>query len=218
MSDQDCGSTISTCPLSLSTPVAAGRCDSQRLRNNLMYKLGVEINQAKQGSPSRPQESILGSARVIQPLKSSEKDEEKETTTGFWPFAALFRAKEASELHAFGEGDENPSLASSFASEADERSSSSRSADSSSRKLRFNEQVEVCLIPKRDEYSKRIRVHLWFSPEEMAAAAHRNTIEFAAEGWDPVNCMEEENMYRCLSTNELIHPVHIEQPDAISSP
>jgi hypothetical protein len=176
-----------------------------------MYKLGVEINQAKQGNPSRSQESLLGSARVIQPLKSSHKDEEKETTTGFWPFVTLFRAKEAAELQPFGETEEHPAMTSSFASEADEGSASSRSADSS-RKLRFNEQVEVCLIPKRDEYSKRIRVHLWFSPEEMAAAAHRNTIEFAAEGWDPMNCMEEENMYRCLNTNELIHPVHIEQP------
>jgi hypothetical protein len=178
-----------------------------------MYKLGVELNQMKLDVTHRAPQSILGSARGMEPLKGPLNDEEKETSGGFWPFAALFRAKEASVLPQFGEVDDSPSLTSSFASEAEERSNSVRSVESS-RKLRFNEQVEVCLIPKRGEYSKRIRVHLWYSPEEMAAAAHRNTIEFAAEGWDPQNCMEEENMYRCLSTNELIHPVHIEQPQA----
>jgi glycerol-3-phosphate dehydrogenase len=179
-----------------------------------MLRLGVEINQVKQGVPLRSPESILGSARVIEPLKNTDSDEDRETKPAFWPFAALFRAKEAAELPSLREPYESPSLTLSSASaEMDERSTSVRSEDSS-RKLRFNEQVEVCFIPKRDEYSKRIRVHLWHSPEEMAAAAHRNTIEFAAEGWDPQNCMEEENMYRCLSTNELIHPVHVEQPVA----
>ena len=111
--------------------------------------------------------------------------------------------------------EDSPSLSSSVSSEHDLNSASVKSIGSescTSRKLKFNEQVEVCLIPKKEEYSKRIRVHLWNSPEEMAANAHRNTLEFAAEGWDWRNVMEDENMYRCLATNELIHPVHIEQP------
>lgn len=163
---------------------------------------------------------MLGNRRITtEPLKSARDDDDDDDNeegenerSGFWPFVALFRARETSELRVFGGPDqESPSLSSSFVSEVDERSTSVASVESSSRKLRFKEQVDVCLIPKREEYSKRIRVHLWYSPEEMAAAAHRNTIEFAAEGWDPMNCMEEENMYRCLTTNELIHPVHIEQ-------
>lgn len=185
---------------------------------NLMYKLGMELNQQAVGQREalRTQETLLGRVRITEELKSGDEgnDSEKDDRGALWHLGALFGVRRPSptpSLSDSSEEEESPSLSSSFGSELDARSSSVRSVDSAPKKIMFNEEVAVCLIPKRDEYSKRIRGHLWNSPEEMAAAAHRNSIEFAAEGWDAKNCMEEENMYRCLKTNELIHPVHVEQ-------
>lgn len=168
---------------------------------------------------ARTQDSILGNVRVItEPLKNgSEKEPEDKSTPGLWVFASLFGAKkeEVERSEESSTFSDSPSLSSSLNSSEHGENADARSEVSISsavRKLKFNEQVEVCLIPKKEEYSKRIRGHLWNSPEEMALNAHRNTVEFAAEGWDWRNVMEDENMYRCLATNELIHPVHIEQP------
>ena len=89
-------------------------------------------------------------------------------------------------------------------------SESSNTEGTTIRKLTFNEEVSVCPIPKREEYSKRIRSHLWSSSHEMMLNCERNSIEFAAEGWDWRNSLEDDQMYRCVATNELIHPVHVE--------
>ena len=173
---------------------------------------------AKASQPPRSQDTLLGNARRIEPLKSAgDEDASEKPAMGLWGFAALFGPKKSSSDQNLEESnmhDDSPSLSASFSSDMDENSTSATSGTSGAsamRKLKFNEQVEVCLIPKKEEYSKRIRCHLWHSPEEMALNAQRNTIEFAAEGWDWRNVMEDENMYRCLATNELIHPVHIEQ-------
>ncbi len=215
MTDQECISTTTSEPRSQLASVASSG-DSQRLRNKLILKLGVESNVATPLPPLRSQDTLLGNARITEPLKNPDDDSSVEKpTSGLWAFAALFGLKESSnENQESIFQDDSPSLSSSFSSEIDENSASARSGGSLSsavRKLKFKEQVDVCLIPKKEEYSKRIRCHMWHSPEEMALNAHRNTIEFAAEGWDWRNVMEDENMYRCLATNELIHPVHIEQ-------
>jgi hypothetical protein len=194
----------------------SGSDESQRIRNKLIFKLGLESQMAKAAQPARAQDTLLGTARIIEPLKSAGGDDAAEKPKGgLWPFAALFGRKQSSDQNLESSmHDDSPSLSASFSSDMDENSTSATSGASGAsamRKLKFNEQVEVCLIPKKEEYSKRIRCHLWHSPEEMALNAQRNTIEFAAEGWDWRNVMEDENMYRCLATNELIHPVHIEQ-------
>ena len=170
----------------------------------------------------RTEDSVLGNARITtEPLKSNLSEETKSNspTSVFWMIEGLFGKRKSSDENddsssAHDEKEDSPSLSMSVSSENDANSADALSVTDTgaSRKLKFNEQVEVCLIPKKEEYSKRVRVHLWNSPEEMAANAHRNTVEFAAEGWDWRNVMEDENMYRCLATNELIHPVHIEQP------
>ena len=217
MFEQDCNTTMSSEHQSQASPMTPG--DSDRIRNNLMYKLGLETEKPRIVLPARAQERALEKFRVVtEPLKDpEEKESDDKTTSALWGFASLFGAKkdqpERNEESSLGD---SPSLSSSFSSSiiGDNADSilSVGSISSTLRKLKFNEQVEVCLIPKKEEYSKRIRGHLWNSPEEMALNAHRNTVEFAAEGWDWRNVMEDENMYRCLSTNELIHPVHIEHP------
>ncbi|CAJ1940354.1 unnamed protein product [Cylindrotheca closterium] len=76
------------------------------------------------------------------------------------------------------------------------------------KRLSFDEKVEVLPIPMRHEYSQTERARLWSSAIEIHENATRNTIEFASEGWDWKNVLEDDKMYVCQATSELIHPCH----------
>jgi len=195
-------------------PTESSTVTSRRIRSNLFFKLGVDPNQALQ-APTRKDPSLLGNTKIQkEPLKALEEVEEKGESpeSSRWSWAAIFGKQPQECDNDVVDETPMPSLSSSMTSREGPPSVSSTSPPSPTRrKLTFNEEVEVCLIPKKEEYSKRIRGFLWNSPEDLMLNARRNSVEFAAEGWDWRNAMEDENMYRCLSTNELIHPVHIEQ-------
>jgi hypothetical protein len=73
----------------------------------------------------------------------------------------------------------------------------------------FNNYVDVISIPNRNEYSRRIRAKLWSTATELHLNASRNTIEFAADGWDWRTATEEDKMPICPTTGEPMHPIHV---------
>jgi hypothetical protein len=79
------------------------------------------------------------------------------------------------------------------------------------RKICFNDSVSVAHIPMRSEYSDRVRSRMWSNRYEIHENATRNAIEFQAEGWDWRTVTEDEGMFVCTSSGELIHPVHCQQ-------
>jgi len=81
---------------------------------------------------------------------------------------------------------------------------------SDKKRISFNDSVKVVPIPKRDEYSNRISSRMWSNLEEIRENASRNALEFAAEGWNWRTVTEDDKMYICCMTGELIHPVHYE--------
>eukprot|EP00591_Stephanopyxis_turris_P006552 CAMPEP_0195509806 /NCGR_PEP_ID=MMETSP0794_2-20130614/2641_1 /TAXON_ID=515487 /ORGANISM="Stephanopyxis turris, Strain CCMP 815" /LENGTH=196 /DNA_ID=CAMNT_0040637111 /DNA_START=44 /DNA_END=634 /DNA_ORIENTATION=+ len=76
------------------------------------------------------------------------------------------------------------------------------------RRITFDDCVNVRPIPMRNEYSNRIRHRLWSNSIEIHENAARNSVEFAAENWDWRSATEDDSMYVCCVTGELIHPVH----------
>jgi hypothetical protein len=50
--------------------------------------------------------------------------------------------------------------------------------------VNFEGTVSVVEIPSRYQYSDRIKKHIWSNSIEISEMAHRNFIEFEAEGFD----------------------------------
>lgn len=85
-------------------------------------------------------------------------------------------------------------------------------------KIAFQDNVEVIPIPTRYEYSDRIKSRIWSNRHELQENAERNALEFAAEGWNWRNVTEDEGMYICSASGELVHPIHLQHLAAHQHP
>jgi hypothetical protein len=76
-------------------------------------------------------------------------------------------------------------------------------------RIAFQEEVEVMTIPTRHEYSDRIKSRIWSNRHELQENAERNAVEFASEGWNWRTVTEDEGMYICSASGELVHPAWV---------
>jgi len=76
-------------------------------------------------------------------------------------------------------------------------------------RVKLRPQVCIIPIPSRNEYSHHMKNSLWNTSEEIYTNALRNSVEFAAEGWNWRNVTEDEQMLVHIDSGQLIHPVHI---------
>lgn len=74
-------------------------------------------------------------------------------------------------------------------------------------RIQFFNKVQVVYIPSKEHYPEGMKRTIWSNAAEIKRNARRNTIEFAAEGWDWRRCCEDENMF-LSPQGERIHPVH----------
>lgn len=74
-------------------------------------------------------------------------------------------------------------------------------------RIHFYNKVKVVYIPSRDHYPEEMKKTIWSNATEIQRNARRNTIEFAAEGWDWRRACEERAMF-LSPEGERIHPVH----------
>jgi len=185
----------------------------KRLRSDLLHKLGIRapqkpLSQVRTSlSFQSKQATILGTAtsRITKaPLKGKEDGT---------PVRSVL---EGGVLGAFGSVFRSP-RESSCSSTDSYQSCSSSSPPSSTRKtqydrrrLTFDEEVSIVSIPRREQYSNRIKHYLWHKNEDVQASIMRNTIEYAADGWKWEEVREEGEHIYCEGSGEWIHPVHRE--------
>jgi len=77
----------------------------------------------------------------------------------------------------------------------------------SKRRVSLHNDVAVIPIPMRTEYSNLVRGRIWSSASELYQNAARNTLEFAAEGFDWRNAADDSQMVQSPH-GERIHPIH----------
>jgi hypothetical protein len=163
-------------------PPICEKSDSGRIRDRLLNRLGIEKEHHIQETPDRSNVSALRHSEDV------AFDELLKADYGM-PDARLAERIRVSRADlATSPGKDSPLL------------------KNLRKGVAFDASVKVLPIPSRTCYSNRIRNELWMAPEEIQQNAARNSLEFAAEGWNWENVAEDSDMV--LYEGELVHPIH----------
>lgn len=153
---------------------------------------------------SRPQ--IADIQPLVEPLKYKEDEPTLISSAALKLLNPIRRLSLASTCSTSASS--IPSIGSNDKTSAPPRSTKQANNEQKKKSIQFAPSVSVVQIPMRTEYSSRIATRLWSSRTEIRDNANRNVIEFSAENWDWRNVVEDDGMFVCTVSGELIHPVH----------
>mgnify|MGYP000210735395 CR=1 FL=1 len=211
----------------MTTPKLSPPC-SDRIRAGLLNKLGIVdqrspppmalpplpvgvISSASDSTGVNRGHSILGPVKVIKaPLKGSSEPANSNGDSGLLGTLSSFIFKAGTSPTSSSSDEDTARTSITSASSSSSAPSSPSQSQQQRPSLTFHEEVSVIHIPTRKDYSSRMQQHLWHSRETLRQAVLRNTVEYAADGWDWQAVCEEEHHYKCPNSGELIHPVHEE--------
>ncbi|CAJ1938691.1 unnamed protein product [Cylindrotheca closterium] len=171
---------------------------SRRIRSRYLHKLGVvDSSSSGSGSMSCDDEFSVETTASMDTLQTKGSPERKHVRRTSRPDEIQFEALKGSD----GE-DENDLSGPHML-----RTLSLASETSTSSSVSFEQYVVVHPIPNLDAYSEDMKQAIWTNQEEAEIEVMRNYLEFASEGMQWQNTLEEEDFFEY--NNELVHPVHI---------
>jgi hypothetical protein len=179
-----------------------GPCESE-IRLRLFNRLGIRMKEPP----------ISSAAPIDQRRKHAIRSNSGTIAQSVVPFSQPLKDDgESSEEHYHQQQNTRlipPSLSSSPVEEQQNQDD----YDRSHRRIQFASNVMVVPIPSRHAYSKRIKQAFWMDGRELQQTAERNRYEFASEGWDFHQVLEDEDMYMDAATGQLVHPCWVELED-----
>eukprot|EP00978_Attheya_sp_CCMP212_P033722 scaffold137518_cov47-Attheya_sp.AAC.1 len=207
------------------------KASADRIRHDLLFQLGIRDQEIRRESfvSSQKNLTLLGNVRPFQmDLKYVPSDDDDEDDDGSSSENEETRDQSAVSLSAeFSWGnpwsfllgqkqqtppsDPTPSSNDNVVEETVVNvEKTSHTSQKPKKGVSFSNKVLVVPIPLRHDYSRRMRQRLWTPAEEIHENAQRNAVEFSSEGWNCQDVVEEDDMYICSGTQELIHPVHVQ--------
>ena len=217
--DTSCYSSADTKSTMSNSTCSSSSASSSRIRSRYLHRLGVvgpttpvpTIPSSTKGSrspaSSQPLKRISRKASTTEALKDGSCGAENhrcsdECSLRGQPHSLSCIKEDPREL------DGSFSDQSSFSQEDHPHYDENASTSSHHSVVSFDSTVTVHFIPKRQEYSNRIKSSMWMDPQELQLNAARNVLEFAAENWDWRQATEEKDMV-IVDDHTLVHPVHM---------
>ena len=194
-----------------------------RIRSRLLHRLGIHQKQSLVTKTTRTQTSVeykyhpihvsTVSVPFLQPLRDK-------STNSSCPVTTTFSSTNTTMINNHGGATDmdhrHHDIVAQRPRSSRERNATTTTTTTATRRriiVRFDNNVLVVPIPSRHAYSNRIKKAFWRDGSELRDIADRNRYEFASEGYDWNQVLEDEDMYVDAATGELVHPCWVEYED-----